>query len=247
MAVTDLQIVIRAVDRRPIHYLSTTIAGLHYQGIEADRIHVFPTAPGTAWIDKLTRGRCVVHEPARIYRATENMGIALSGAPPCEWVIHLEDDVKVCQDFVGSISRWIDAHVDASTRLVSFFTPSIRRQMIAAHASGSISAIPFPLDRWCSSVCAAIRSDDARRCGPWILEHAATWRTGPGFAAWATHRGADKMIAAWQAEAYPEIPTALASVPCLVEHVGRQSSLSRLGRFAFVQAPVFTGKPWIAR
>jgi hypothetical protein len=240
--VTDFQIVIRAIDRAPMAYLSSTVAGLHGQGIPKDRIHVFPTAPGTSWIDRLTRGRATVHEPARLYRATENMGIALGGAPACEWVIHLEDDARICRDFLGSVGRWIDAHVNDGVRLVSFFTPSIRRQMQLA--AGQVSALSFPLDRWTSSVCVALRGPDAAAAGPWILATAPTWRVGPNFPSWATHRGADKMIAAWQRVAYPTVPNALASVPCLVQHVGRTSSLRRLGRFEFVQAPVFTGEPW---
>lgn len=242
MAGLNLQIVIRAIDRRPSNYLSSTVAGLHGQGIPADRIHVFPTAPPTHWIDALTRGRCTVHEPARAYRATENMGIALAGAPSCDWVVHLEDDVRICQDFLGSVSRWIEAHAKGDTRLVSFFTPSIRREMLSAF--GRVSALPFTLHRWTSSVCVALRYEDAQACGAWILEHAGTWRVGPGFASWATHRGADKMIAAWQAVAYPSCDLALASVPCLVEHVGRTSSLKSLGRFPFVQAPIYTGRAW---
>lgn len=239
--VKDLQIVIRTCERGP-NYLSSTVAGLHGQEIPKDRIHVFPTNPHTRWIDALTRGRATVHEPARAYKATENMGIALSSAPACEWVIHLEDDVRICQDFLGSVSRWLNRYALGSTRLYSFFTPSIRREMLSAYPS--VSALAFRLDRWTSSVCVALRYEDAQACGRWILEHADTWRVGPQFQEWANKRGADKMIAAWQAVAYPASDLALASVPCLVQHVGRVSTLKHLGRFGFVEAPVFTGQAW---
>lgn len=240
----DIQLVIRTIDRGTrSHYLTSTLAGLAHQQIPPERIHVFPTAPDVRWIDERSRSRCTLHVPARTYRATENMGIALSGAPACDWVVHLEDDVQLCQDFLGSVSRWISTQVTDTYRLVSFFTPSMKGPMKQAHQRRR-SALPFPLERWTSGVAVALRWADAQACGRWILETAPVWRTGPEYPAWATHRGADKMIAAWQRVAYPSCPQALASVPCLVEHVGRVSSLSRLGTFPFVQAPVFSGRAW---
>lgn len=171
------------------------------------------------------------------------MGIALLSAPKCDWVLHLEDDVRPCQDFLGSVGRWLQVCTTERHRLATFFAISIAKELIIATGQG-IPAIEFPLGQWTSSVAAAIRWEDAQLCGAWILENAKTWRVGPEFPDWARYRGADKMLAAWQQVAYPELPDAVASAPCLVEHEGNVSSLSRFGRFRFVKAPVFTGQAW---
>src|SRR5690606_2064806 len=140
---------------------------------------------------------CIVHAPARAYKATENMGIALLGAPACDWVLHLEDDVKPCADLIGSVTRWLEQHAHEGVRLTSFFTPSIKKaDMRAAHDAGA-TALPFPTTRWASAVAFAMRWTDAQACGQWILDHASTWRVGPDYPTWANARGADRMVGAW--------------------------------------------------
>lgn len=241
----DLRIVMRTLDRqiRP-SYLARTVTHLRRQGIQPDQLHVYPTDPVISWIEPAIRVACTLHRPARKYRATENMGIALRDAPACDWVLHLEDDVRPCADLLGSITRWIEAHVTEDHRLLTFFAPSLKHPMHRA-VKAETAVLPCPLpDAWTSGVAVALRWSDAQACGQWILDHAATWRTGPQYPAWAKHRGADKMIAAWHAEAYPMIHEGLASVPCFVEHEGQLSSLRRFGRFGFVKAPVFTGRAW---
>lgn len=241
--VKDIQIVMRTVDRRiEDSYLANTVAALKRQGVPAERIHLFPTAPGLRYINEATRSACTLHVPARTYRATENMGIALLGAPPCEWVLHLEDDVKLCADFLGSVSRWIDAHVNESHRLLTFFTPDHRPMREAVR--NQQAAFTFPLEKWASAVAVAMRGEDAEPCGRWILDKAPTWRVGPNYPPWATHRGSDKMLAAWQVQAYPDVREALGSCPCFVQHLGKVSSLRSLGHFKYVQAPVYTGLAW---
>lgn len=239
----EIQYVMRTVDRgiRPT-YLQNTIGHLHRQGIPRERIHVCPTMPDLGWIDPTTAGRCTLHEPDRRYSAPENMGITLLAAPRCDWVVQLEDDIKPCNDFAGSIDRWLTKYA-GDYRLISFFVVTIRRDIVRAAAVGR-GCVPFPLDQWASSCAIAMRWDDARACGAWIAEHASTWRTGNGFPVWANSRGADKMLAAWQAEAYPLTKYAAASAPCLVEHEGKISSLKGLGRFPYCRAALFTGQAW---
>lgn len=240
----DLQIVMRTARRVDglVNYLRTTLVFLGQQGIPAERIHVFPTAVDLSWVPIDAKRRCTLHVPDRDYRSTENMGVMLSQAPPCDWVLALEDDLRPCADFLGSASRWIEVHM-AAHRLATFFAVSVTPQMVSA-AQRQESSVPVPMPKWNSSVAVAMRWEDARACGRWVLDHAPTWRVGPGFESWATHRGSDKMLAAWHQEAYPDLPDGLASVPCLVQHEGRVSSLRGLGRFGYVRAPVFTGRAW---
>lgn len=241
---SDLQIVMRTMNRGIApSYLQRTIARCAAQLIPADRIHVFPTAPDVRWIDVKTRTRCTVHVPARTYTAPENMGVALSEAPACEWVIHLEDDIRPCLDVLPSMARWVATYMTADDRLASFFTPG-HPELMQAVAHAGASSMSLPLTGWNSAVALAMRWEDAIACGAWITAQAPTWRLGQGFQRWAHLRGADKMIAAWHQHAYPQLPNALASVPCFVEHEGQVSSLRHLGSFKYVKAPIFTGQSW---
>ena len=242
---SDYQIVMRTVDRGTTNYLTNTIASLADQGVPPERIHLFPTAPNIRYISPRTLRRCTLHAPARQYRATENMGVALLGAPQCAWVIHLEDDVRLCADFVGSASRWLDAHATEAHRLFTFFAPDAR--LIRPSIVLRRPTFQFPIEKWASAVAVAMRGADAGPCGRWILDAAPTWRVGPSYPPWANHRGSDKMLAAWQAQAYPDVREALGSCPCFVQHLGKVSSLSRFGRFRYVTAPVFDGLAWEPR
>ena len=239
-----LSIVMRTASRRGgPDYLTRTLRQIAGQRVPPSQVHLFPTAPDVRMTPE-ARGACTVHAPDRAYRATENMGVALLGAPPCDWVLHLEDDVKPCRDLIGSVTRWLSMHAREDVRLVSFFTPSIKAvTMREAHASG-VSALAFPITRWTSAVAFAMRWADAQACGRWILDHADTWRVGPDYPEWANARGADRMVGAWHEATYPHITEALTSVPCLVEHIGHISTLRGLGRFGFVKAPLFVGQAW---
>jgi hypothetical protein len=173
--------------------------------------------------------------------ATENMGIALGAAPKCDWVLHLEDDVTPCREFLPSVMRWIERHARETARLVSFYlTPRM-----AAGALRSPGVRAFPVPSFQAAQAFALRWDDAQACSQWIAAHAPTWRVGPAWPGWAHKRGSDRMVAAWHQAAYAEIADGIASDPCFVEHEGQVSSLRAIKAFRFHRAAVFTGEPWL--
>lgn len=238
-----LAILMRTADRGAgRNYVASTMKQLREQGVGADTIHLFPTSQELKWLPVGARESCVCHVPPKSYTATENMGVCLSNAPDADWVIHLEDDVRICHDFMGSVERWIQAHADPYL-IASFFTPQSPEAMGKAMHEGA-PAVVLPVGKLNSAVALALRPADARACGAWITSAAPAWRTGSGYPAWAHRRGADKMIAAWHQSAYPFQPNLIAAVPDFVQHEGSVSNLRGLGSFRYVRSTRFTGQAW---
>lgn len=220
-----VRIVMTTADRGAAHnYLAETLRLL---GAQAAAVDLFPTDPDVRWIGQ-TPGP--IHVPTRTLTRIENGGRALLDAPPCDWVVHLEDDVRPCRDFLPSVARFLDRFERPDRKLVLLWSRD--------RYPGRSSAPDHPIDLLFGAVAVAMRRADALALGAWALEHAPTWRTGE-----ARLRGFDKMMAAWHRARYPYIKALTAARPSLVQHVGRTSSLAHLKpRGGFWQSPTFTGE-----
>jgi hypothetical protein len=215
------------------NYVGQTLMALAAQGV---RPHVFPTHKDTRWLGPLLSGLPVqphLHVPARHLNRIENGAAAMLGAPPCDWVLHLEDDIEPCSDLMGSVTRWLTKHAREDRRIVLFWSRDTYEAVDgpADHPSGKLFG----------AVAVALRRPDALAFGEWVTRHARRWRSGT-----ARIRGFDKMLRQWHQQQYPDLPFISASVPSLVQHIGRASSLSHLQPHGdFWQSPSFTGAAYV--
>lgn len=211
------------------NYVGRSLAALAEQGA---RPHLFATDPDVRWLRAIVAPLPVpphLHVPVRPLNRIENGAAAMLGAPPCDWVLHLEDDVQPCADALGSVARWLKQHARTDRRIVLFWS----RDTYA----GVDGAADHPSGRLFGAVAVALRREDALDFGDWVTRHARRWRSGT-----ARLRGFDKMLRQWHQQRYPENPFISASVPSLFQHIGKASSLSHLYPHGdFWTSPTFTG------
>lgn len=230
-------------DRAPgPNYVGPTLAALHRSSaLSPDQVHVFASAPDVTWLRRelaeqsslLDMAVCSLHVPDRPLTRNEN-GIALmTGLPECDWVLHLEDDVAFCHDFVGSVERWLTAHARDDRRGYFFYCGWGRLV-----DQGEVFDYPIAKSNWIQAV--ALRYADAVDFGQWAHQQLPTWRRG-----WSDRwrlSGFDELLKIWAKTRYPTIDHWLATYPCFVQHMGRESLVHK-GR-PHRSTPAFAGEDW---
>lgn len=153
------------------NYVGTTLRALAAQGVPADQVHVFATDPDVAWLHTEAAGAAyALHVPDRQLTRNENGIALLTEIPRCEWVLHLEDDLAICRDFVPSVVAWLEAHARPDRRGYFFHTPWCDRTRV----QGSAWDYPIRRSNWIQAV--ALRHQDAEDFARWAQARLATWR-----------------------------------------------------------------------
>src|SRR5690606_13693649 len=112
-------------------------------------------------------GRCRVVTSAQRLTNNQNALRALEVglATGADWIVHLEDDLLVCQDLLGSIDRWLTRHAHAHRHLYAFHTPY--RQVAQAALSG-LETWDYPIGAFYGNQCWAMRRAAAASAAAWI-------------------------------------------------------------------------------
>lgn len=187
-------------------YLSETLRSLGVSGVPREDVQVIPTG----------------------VRTRNENGVACLQAgvvTGAEWILHLEDDLRVCQDLLGAVDRWVCDHAEAQgVTLYSFYAPYARFQSRAIDGGWS-----YPLDLFKGCQAFAIRATHAQEAIDALTPTLATWGSPAGF---------DRLLARWLRTCGGKI---LGSAPCFVQHVGTQTSLWYPHTH---QSPTFRGETW---
>lgn len=131
------------------------------------------------------------------------------------WVIHLEDDVDIVDDFLGSVDRWLTDVALPDIRLYPLGC-AVRRAMRAARAAGQ-HTWEYPLREFYGACGFAMRPADAR-------DFCDRHDSQP---AWMMPwNGIDVNLKRWHERRVPTQTVLLTPVPCLIDHLGAVSSLS---------------------
>ena len=132
------------------------------------------------------------------------LALEMAECQDTDWVIFLEDDAGLIDDFMGSVERWIEDHA----------TDDIHVYPLGAQYKfpEGATAWVYPLDHYYCSVAFVIR----RSMIPSLVEY---FRARP-----AVNQGFDLMIAEWHRTVSPSNHL-LTPVPCFVEHLGDESTL----------------------
>lgn len=235
------------VNRGERTYLGATVQNLLERGVPREAIHVFPTHPETDWVfaqlqgaaavwplsERATEPVITVHRPEVLCHRNANglRQVSVLDRVEADWLVMLEDDVQVCDDFLGSLDRWLEDHARPDVVFYRLLTlGSDRRDPVYGAPSGYAG----PAARLCSNwevfgaQAVVMRADHAREFAAWGQENREHFR--PTMAPFQTRRedGFDKMIGYWSRDTRPGSYHLVAS-PHLVLHVGETSSLHKRG------------------
>ena len=224
-----LQVGMTVADRSPrTNYARATLDALLEQGIQADHLHVFASAPDVEWLG--SDEGLTLHVPRRALTRNENGLALLRGVPPCDWVLHLEDDVVFCEDFLGSVARWLARY--ACDRKVYTFC------VMRGHPTVDCEAWDQPQNAWGCMV-VAMRWRRVQELADWVEQRLPGWREGQSDG-WRKS-GFDMMLRQWAGEPF------LASNPSFAQHVGRESLTHAFRNRPFIKSPFFAGPDWSYR
>lgn len=197
------------------NYCDQSLTNLKRSGAPDDCVYVVNHKPGE---------RTATGNVAEALRQGVDQGL--------KWVLFLEDDIDVCQDFLNSVGDWLGDHERDDRRIYSFSVP--HQAMNACRGT----AWDYPIEQFCCTQAFAIRSEDALSLSEWLTTYPDF--TGPDR---KTSTGAyDLSMRAWAQHYWPEIKYFLASNPSFVQHVGEASELTP-GR-ATITMPTWPGRDW---
>lgn len=147
--------------------------------------------------------------------ACENAGHALicGGLTGTKWVLFLEDDIDVCQDFLGSVGRFLDKYGSkAHFRLYAF---GAAYDQLNQQRRQGYDYWRYPVGAFYGTQAFAIRAEDAVSLGRYISSN-------PMVRGVYNPNAYDLMFHDWASVNYPGCEF-LASAPSFVEHIGRES------------------------
>lgn len=263
MALKDIALCIVTVDRSPNeNYLLRTLNNLDRAGLwHSNRLHSvhiadsgpvlephkWPWPALREYADRFTHpNESIASWPLKVHSAEvrvsgkQNCANALIAGAECgsDWVVQIEDDLDFCDDFIGSVGRWLDLHERPDT--VHTFAGD--HAMIAASIKKGVYAWDEPVHWFWGNQCLAMRPAVAMDVGMWLREHPIYYHADgrPDENAhdfelqrWAVARGVTHFRA---------------SAPCFVQHIGSVTSVPgnpRGGRL--VQFPSWPGRAWSFR
>lgn len=230
---------IRTANRAPTrNYLGRTVTGLLRAGVQPADIHLVVTDADARWLDTEIGSLPVCRHVPTVPRNPNENGRAqvdVLEECPADWLLMLEDDVEVCADFLGSVTRWLSDHAVPAVHVYRFcaFGPVLARRA---------GAWEYALREQRGSQAIALRADEARLFARWSAEHHTNWR--PAMAPFQNQRtnGFDKLVGYWALSQWPRSDRSYVSAPQMVRHVGMASSLHR--HRPSIENPGFAGTAW---
>lgn len=221
------------------NYLFNTVLNLERSGLPrsvrlADMFLV-SSLPNVGWLTSMMFSRtswlklCIPHE-GRLPHENAGYALKLAGGRGTRWVLFLEDDIDVCDEFLDGVGLWLDRHGAPLFRIFSF---GAAYEQTGEQASLNVGYWAYPVDSFYGTQCFAIRSEDALSLGDFILKYPlGKYKTG----------NYDLMMHDWSRVFYPEHPHFLASAPSFVQHLGRESSIE--DRPVQPHFPSWPGRDW---
>jgi len=227
-------VVLNTLDRSPgPNYLGQTLTGLR-RSIEHLDVQVVdggsPDPADFARRERIWHNGVTFHPSLR--RLTRNEAgircLEVALARGADYVVFLEDDIQVCDDFLGSVDRWLTHRPEpAAPTLYSFYCPFGR-----PFHEGVDGAWNYPLAWFNGCQAIALRSADVSGALECLRRLLPTWGSPGGF---------DRLLSAWLMACGGQI---LASVPSFVQHVGYQTAM---GYPHWHQSPTWLGADWSYR
>lgn len=154
-----------------------------------------------------------------------------------DWVLFLEDDIDIVDDFVGSVSRWLQDH--ATPDVLAYPLGSFYKNVTDCPAVIQAGEWRIPRRLYYGSQAVVFRTPDAADYADWLEAYTRVQddkdRSG----------SFDLRISDWHGERRPKTETLCTPIPCLVDHIGEESLMgtwTRTGRILH-----FAGRGWSYR
>lgn len=219
------------------NYIIPTLAQLFMQGVHVQHIHVFASSPDVGWLyhEAAIYGMdlselCTLHVPEKVLTRNENGLALLQAMPKCDWVVHLEDDLAFCKDFLGSVERWLAKH--ANHRKVYTFC------VFKGTPPATVEAWDQPRTSYgCMAV--AMRYKDVKDFASYVKFELPKWRLTMSDG-WRKS-GFDMLMRKWAREPF------VASYPSFAQHVGDESLTHAFRNRPIMRSPHFAGVDWSYR
>ncbi len=218
--------IVLTVDRTPRHnYLSTTLAQLRASGLTNDArftLDIFHSGTNITNLDKALIADCKAtlhqNEQQLPFNQAFSASLAIATAREPDYVLFLEDDVHVAQDFPNFVCAQLQFVPNAP--LVDFAT--YYREIKDAYLAGERN-IELTAKQFYGTQCFAMTTHYADSYSNYVRRHQAS---KAGYA--------DTWIDDWLIELNLERVVA-SSVPSAVQHIGTESSLNH----GYISAPAF--------
>ena len=152
--------------------------------------------------------------------------LRLAAKDKADWILFLEDDIDIIDDFIGSVERWITkfAHPEILVYPLCSFYPEISRSF---HKDG---VWQISTDLYYGSQAILFRTQDALDYANWLAMRPEV------------ETQFDLNIVHWHANRRPKVTVFISPAPCFVDHIGKESLMGTWERTGSVQD--FAGRQW---
>lgn len=242
----DLAVVIKTRDRRPVgqpNYLGMTLACLARSGLwESSALHsvqivdsgshdprdfiateVTPNVPSGLSSHRLLIDLCA--DEGRTLHQTASLAIRRGAETLAPWVLVIEDDIDVCDQFVDGVVAWLEDHATPAQVLYAFGAnyAQIQRAVIKG-----ATLWPYPVGAFYGAQAVAWSHEDALQLADWL-------GPDPSYDGVRNH-GHDLLLGRWGRSR--GLTHFAASAPSFVEHIGKGSGINnKFFRFASWPGP----------
>lgn len=220
---TKISVVVRTIDRCPRrNYLAQTIEQLGFSGMfRSPHLANFSIANG--------EGR--THNENCLY------SLELAAREGADYILNLEDDIDVCDDFLGSVARWLDTHGEFPVYVFGSNWPSIEDSVRCGYNCTTLPDIFWGAQAY------AVPMHHVPSLTNFLSKHLTTnGQLSPGHVDLRPGKDThyhDMLLLEWaRAEGLGPF---MASAPSFVQHIGEESALSMP---TFPTFPTFPGREW---
>lgn len=156
--------------------------------------------------------------------------IRLAAHAGAEWALVIEDDIDFCDDFLGSVLRWVHDVEATGEKFPMYVLGANYAQIQAARHAGHIFW-HYPCKAFYGNQALLWRADVARQLAAWLGDD-------PSYNGVRDH-GHDLLLQQWGRQSR-KVDCFCASVPSFVQHVGEKSGIGNR-HFHF---PSWPGRDW---
>lgn len=158
--------------------------------------------------------------------------LRLAASDEPEWVIFMEDDVDIIDDFIGSVDRWLERFAVSDV----LFYPLGCFYIDAVRDARDVGYWPMPVDKYYGSQAFVMRTPDALAYAEWLIGLKKAPEDDVSF---------DIHLQRWHKIVRPHQPVVHTPAPCFIDHTGEYSLMGPPGSWARVGRVLgFAGRDW---
>jgi hypothetical protein len=228
----QLAIVVKTARREERDYLGEMLHSLKRSSPSLVGLHSLWVSHTEGPVERLwPDGSCQRIDPGPGQRLTLHQNAARcikwAAGAGATWAMVLEDDLDFCDDFIGSVLRWLHDHA-RTDRLMYVFGANYAQ--IALCVRRGETSWDYPVTAFYGAQACAWRTEDAAQLARWL-------GPDPSYGG-VTDHGHDLLLQRWGKER--GLTHFLASAPSFVQHIGQASGIGN----RYFQFGSWPGRIW---